>query len=183
MKVNKNGRVFVCADLHFSHTNIIKYEDRPFNDRDEMDEGLIRNWNSVVTKDDTVYVLGDVAFCGKDKAKSLVQRLNGRKILIMGNHDRAKSPTYWQEIGFDLVSPFPILLDGKYLLRHEPAEGEEFYNDHEYFEIYGHVHGSRYYLDHTDCSACVSIERLGYKPALLDDVVSGRAYIKEEDGE
>ena len=177
MKANKNGKVFVCADLHFSHTNIIKYEDRPFADREEMDEGLINNWNSVVTDADTVFVLGDVAFCGKDRAKYLVQRLNGKKILIMGNHDRAKPPAYWKEIGFDLVSPYPILLKEQYLLLHEPSEKEEHsWPDHEYFEIYGHVHDSPEYPDYTDCSACVSIERLNYRPALLEDVISGKAY-------
>lgn len=180
MSKNSKGRVFVCADLHFSHSNIIKYEDRPFKDKDDMNEGLIRNWNSVVTGEDTVFVLGDVAFCNKSKAKELVSRLNGRKILIMGNHDRVKSPKYWEEVGFDFVSPYPILYRGC-ILRHEPPvddEGDLFVPESPYYQIYGHVHGSEDFPDHIDDSACVSIERLDYRPALLEDVISGAAYKK-----
>lgn len=173
-----NGKVYVCADLHFNHSNIIKYENRPFADRDEMNAGLITNWNSVVTGDDTVFVLGDVAFCSKSRAKGLVSQLNGRKILIMGNHDRAKPPAYWQDVGFDFVSPFPILYKGC-ILRHEPPVDDSdnlCVPDSPYYQIYGHVHGHEEFPDHTGDAACVSIERLNYRPALLEDVLSGKAY-------
>lgn len=179
MNVKNNGKVFVCADLHFGHANIIKYEDRPYKDKEDMNEGLIRNWNSVVTDKDTVYVLGDVAFCSKTKATELIARLNGRKILIMGNHDRVKSPQYWLDVGFDFVSPYPIILGGC-ILRHEPSF-DEFTspNNGKLYELYGHVHGSPEYPNKTAAAACVSIERLGYKPALLEDVLTGSTYEKE----
>ena len=75
------------GDMHFGHQNIIKYCKRPWKTAAEMDEGLIENWNSVVEPNDPVYILGDVAFCGPDKATRLVQRLNGRLHLIAGNHE------------------------------------------------------------------------------------------------
>lgn len=178
MSKNSKGRVFVCADLHFSHSNIIKYENRPFKDKDDMNEQLIKNWNSVVSDEDTVYVLGDVAFCSKVQAQALISRLNGKKYLIMGNHDRAKSFKYWQEVGFDFVSPFPIIVDGC-ILRHEPPVDE--YGclcvpESPYHQIYGHVHGSSQFPDHTADASCVSIERLNYRPALLKDIAWGTAY-------
>ena len=76
------SEVFVCADLHFYHKNIITYENRPYPDVESMNYGLIKNWNSVVKKDDTVFVLGDVCFCSIAKAKEFVGQLNGRKVLI-----------------------------------------------------------------------------------------------------
>lgn len=81
-------RVFFTSDTHFSHANIIRYARRPFANVDEMNEEMIKRWNSVVTKSDFVYHLGDVAF-EKDEAKLiwLISRLNGEIHLIEGNHD------------------------------------------------------------------------------------------------
>lgn len=168
------SNIYVCADLHFSHKNIIAYESRPFVDTEDMDRQLIQKWNSVVKKEDKVFVLGDVAFCSKSRAKELVSQLNGTKILIMGNHDRQRSRKVWEEIGFDMVSPYPIIYKNYVVMMHEPPE--YFNNNTPYFYVYGHVHGTPDYQDHTDHSACVSIERLDYMPALLDDVLSGKAY-------
>lgn len=78
---------YFIADLHFGHTNIIKLCNRPFTSIDEMDETFISAWNAKVKKKaDTVYIVGDLVW---EKAEPLkyVQRLNGRKVLITGNHD------------------------------------------------------------------------------------------------
>ena len=56
------SRKFFISDLHFGHNNILKYENRPFKNVEEMDKALIRNWNAVVGKNDEVYVLGDVRY-------------------------------------------------------------------------------------------------------------------------
>lgn len=53
-----------------------------------MDRTIVANWNNLVGKDDTVYHLGDVAFATPDRIKHILENLNGRKILIIGNHDR-----------------------------------------------------------------------------------------------
>jgi len=76
---------WTTADTHFSHGNIIRYCNRPFSCSEEMDEVLITNWNSRVQKNDVVFHLGDFAFNFIDKH---VQRLNGKIILIFGNHDK-----------------------------------------------------------------------------------------------
>lgn len=84
-----NRRYFFTGDTHFSHKNVIKYCNRPFESAAEMNETIIENWNKVVTKSDIVYHLGDVAF-EKDveKRDKLLSRLNGEKHLIWGNHDK-----------------------------------------------------------------------------------------------
>ena len=166
---------FVCADLHFSHENIIKYENRPWLNADAMNWGLINNWNQSVSKNDKVFVLGDVGFCGKEKMTELVGKLNGHKILIMGNHDKARTTRWWREVGFEDVSWYPIIYHEHIVLMHEPPT---YFNDATpYFYVYGHVHGCPDYQDYTVHSACVSIERLNYRPAKLDDVISGEAYL------
>lgn len=89
---------FVTADCHFGHTNIIEYCGRPFSSIHEMNFELTRRWNSVVTQSDTVYILGDFAMGNKASIPTYANKLNGRKILILGNHDRKKlevfEPTY-----------------------------------------------------------------------------------------
>jgi calcineurin-like phosphoesterase family protein len=89
--MNKKGNrreYYFTSDLHLSHRNIIKYSNRPFANAAEMNEVLIKNWNSVVSPDDIIYILGDVAF-EKDieKLDWYLSRLQGEKHIVWGNHD------------------------------------------------------------------------------------------------
>lgn len=82
-----HDKIWFVSDLHFYHKNICKYCNRPFNTVEEMNQALIDNWNSVVKDDDTVFLLGDIGFCGYEKLKSLIQQLKGNIFVIQGNHD------------------------------------------------------------------------------------------------
>src|ERR1035437_4161808 len=82
------------SDLHFGHKNIIEYSNRPFKDLADMHEGLIKNWNECVRPEDTIYVLGDLSLCPFKEFEPIVKRLNGKKILIKGNHDHYKDGQY-----------------------------------------------------------------------------------------
>lgn len=84
------NHTWFTSDTHFYHKNIIKYCNRPFNNVEEMNETLINNWNSVVKKDDTVFHLGDMGFCGTQNLISVLSKLNGNIYLIRGNHDTDK---------------------------------------------------------------------------------------------
>ena len=79
--------IFFTSDTHFWHDNIIKFCNRPFNSIEEMNDTIIENWNKVVGKNDIVFHLGDFCFCGSDKFKDIIERLNGYIYLILGNHD------------------------------------------------------------------------------------------------
>jgi calcineurin-like phosphoesterase family protein len=81
--------IYFTSDMHYGHANIIKYAKRPFKHVDEMDRTMIERWNQVVRPDDTVWVLGDVAFY-KDinRTISLIASLSGKKHLVWGNHDK-----------------------------------------------------------------------------------------------
>jgi len=78
--------IFFTSDQHFGHANIIKYCDRPFVDTDEMEEVMISNWNGVVGFHDVVYCVGDFSMTLVEMER-VTKRLNGHKILIVGNHD------------------------------------------------------------------------------------------------
>lgn len=79
--------IWFTSDTHFNHKNVISYCNRPWANVDEMNEGLIKNWNERVGKCDHVYVLGDFHFGSTKKCKEILSRLKGYKILVKGNHD------------------------------------------------------------------------------------------------
>ena len=78
---------YYISDLHFGHGNIIKFDQRPFATVEEMTHVLIRNWNSTVTNQDTVYILGDFCWGKETDWIRILDKLNGNKVLIRGNHD------------------------------------------------------------------------------------------------
>ena len=75
------------ADLHFDDENILAYDNRPFLSVSEMNEAMIERWNRVVGKDDLTWILGDFCMGGAERWAAMLDRLNGRKALIVGNHD------------------------------------------------------------------------------------------------
>ena len=76
---------FVTSDTHFGHSKIIDFCQRPFSSEEEMNKAMVANWNSVVTDKDTVIHIGDV---GWRSTLYWAKQLNGKKILILGNHDK-----------------------------------------------------------------------------------------------
>lgn len=78
---------FFTSDQHYYHHNIIKYCNRPFTSIQEMNETLIENHNKHVKNDDEVYFLGDFGFSNEKNIDDILTRLNGKKYIILGNHD------------------------------------------------------------------------------------------------
>lgn len=75
--------IYFTSDLHLGHRGIIAMRNRPFADVEEMNRILIANFNAVVHKDDTVYILGDFAHHMQvEDINKIIGKLNGRKILI-----------------------------------------------------------------------------------------------------
>ena len=92
--------IYYIADMHFGHKNVLRFDNRPFADTELMDEVLIHNWNKRVTDEDTVYVLGDAFWKNEESSVKIIQRLNGHKHLIRGNHDRVHGRLrfHWESI-------------------------------------------------------------------------------------
>ena len=153
------SKIWITSDTHFNHTNILKYESetRPFGTVEEMNEIIISNWNDVVAKEDTVYVLGDF-FMGKlDEIVPIYERLNGKIILIRGNHDTKNRIEIYKELGIEVKDIEYISYKGRFfILCHFPIASEEFMymvrNDNsEVVSLYGHVHSNapKGYVDGT----------------------------------
>lgn len=91
--VQVTPKIWFCSDLHFHHTNIVKFTDRKLvTTQEEHTEWLISIWNNQVSAGDIVYHLGDFSFASKpDKIIDVLSRLKGQKFLVKGNHDRSKN--------------------------------------------------------------------------------------------
>ena len=130
--------IYYIADMHFGHKNAIRFDHRPFPDTDYMDEYMIQSWNGRVTEDDTVYVLGDAFWKNEENNVKILQRLNGHKHLIKGNHDRVQGRLrfHWESIrDYAEINDNDRLV----ILSHFPIP---FYKNQHYGSImlYGHVH-------------------------------------------
>jgi len=105
------SKIWITSDHHFFHRNIIDYCKRPFSDEYEMNEILVEKWNEKIGKNDLVVHGGDffAGLKGRYKeARILMSRLNGRIILIRGNHDHLTDEEYKGEFGFIYVDHFYI---------------------------------------------------------------------------
>ena len=167
-------KIWISSDLHLGHTNIIKYcpDSRPFSDADEMDNQIITSWNSVVSKDDYVYILGDVAFCNANKAKEKLDSMNGLKVLVAGNHDHKlktqepfiscfKSITDYMEVKFE---------DTNIVLFHYPIESWN--GKHRgSLMLHGHCHGTP--IKTKGKIKDVGLDTNNMFPYLLSDLVNG----------
>ena len=81
--LNKGQIIWFSSDQHFGHRNVINFCDRPYADVKEMNQSLIDNWNSVVSNNDIIFVLGDMFwFHGRHEIKKVVAKLNGKYIYI-----------------------------------------------------------------------------------------------------
>lgn len=123
LKLNSSDvGIYFTSDLHFGHKNIIRFCNRPWETIEEMDEGLIKNWNSVVGENDLVFDLGDFAFASNGRWKEILSRLNGRHYLILGNHDCQRYPGDKIMELFEDVQPQMLLqIDDRYVyLNHYP---------------------------------------------------------------
>lgn len=158
------GNIFFTADTHFGHEAMIRFENRPFRDVKDMEEKLVCSWNETVGPEDEIYMLGDFAFGDKEEITRLCRRLNGKKILVLGNHDK-QAPEWYRSCGFCEASPWPIIIEGFWILSHEPLYINE---NMPYANIYGHVHGNPTYKDYCRQSVCVCVERTDYRPIAFD---------------
>ena len=143
----KEQNIFFTSDTHFWHDNIIKFCNRPFNSIEEMNDTIIENWNRVVDKNDIVFHLGDFCFCGVDKFKELVEKLNGRIYLILGNHDWKRINNWYTSKFEGVYQQLAIKINGKKIyLNHFPFlcyAGTYYRFEDAVWQLFGHVHSSK----------------------------------------
>jgi calcineurin-like phosphoesterase family protein len=143
-KTSEKQNIFFTSDTHFYHKNIINFCKRPFNDLQEMHKEIIRMWNETVRPNDIVFILGDIIFGGANAYEEILPQLNGKKYLILGNHDYKNFTTnkckYFEAV-YDKM--FIAVNDQEIILNHEPllCFGGQL-NNH-IWHLFGHVHTTK----------------------------------------
>lgn len=189
MKTN----TFFTSDLHIGHDKVIQYSKRPFNNLREMEEVIIRNWNNKVKKDDVVWMLGDIFFCHQIPAKEFLDKLNGRKRLVKGNHDKMSDGQYLR-LGFEIVLDEALLslFGSKVRLSHFPRKSsllskiwsfirygyninyqERRHNDEEWWLLHGHSHSTpKHKINYKRHSLDVGMDANNFTPLSIQEVES-----------
>jgi calcineurin-like phosphoesterase family protein len=131
---------WVISDTHFGHANIIKYCNRPFRDVDHMNYTMAARWIKRVQPEDLVYHLGDFGLTKGDFCAKWLKHLPGKKILILGNHD--KSAERMMEFGFDFACESMTVQYHQTLLflHHRPMPVEPVPGVT--YVLHGHIHNS-----------------------------------------
>ena len=147
-KYNDGSKIYFTSDSHFGHPNIIEFCKRPFRDINEMNQTLIENWNRKVPEDAIVFHLGDFAFGGQPFWKEIRGQLNGKIILIKGNHDEKNLKKTCEEELFEYSTyQMKIEIEGRQIyLNHVPlmCYGGT-YRDEKglVYQLHGHIHLSK----------------------------------------
>jgi len=157
------------SDHHFSHEAIIKYCNRPFKDKYEHDGALIENWNKLVKRNDLVYHLGDFCFGSHKTVRHFRNRLNGKIILIMGNHDYKSRIHKLTDLFTEIHDYRMIKVSNKqalflchYCMRVWPRS---------HFNVpslYGHSHGG---LEGIGKQMDVGVDTNNFKPYHVDEII------------
>ena len=174
-------KTFLVSDTHFGHAGVCRFlradgvtKLRPWDTPEEMDEAMIKLWNDTVSPQDRVWHLGDVVI--NRKAIKTLGRLNGRKKLIMGNHDIFDAKDYLEY--FDDVKAFHKL--DEFALSHIPLHTDSI-GRWARGNIHGHLHSNRVqmvnqYNQTVDDPRyiCVCVEQTDFKPIDFEEIRSGR---------
>lgn len=170
------SKTFFISDTHFGHEKIIQYQNRPFDSAEKMDQVMIDNWNRKISKEDEIYILGDLAFGNQEYVKKLVNKLNGKKYLIIGNHDRHVGV---EEIAneFEWIKDYFLLNHAsgfKFVLFHYPIYNWAFKHRGS-IHLHGHVHDNAQdilgLLGNIENMYNVSADMNNYEPIELNDVL------------
>lgn len=153
-----------------------------------MDAFMIASWNRKVTENDTVYILGDVSWHRKDKTAEILKQLNGKKILVKGNHDNRWLNTETKSLFDSIVDYAEIKIENNFIvLSHYPIP---FFNKHHYgsYMLYGHVHNSHewnmvesYKREMQQLDISCNMYNVGcmlwnYEPVSLEEIISDERF-------
>jgi calcineurin-like phosphoesterase family protein len=167
---------FFTSDTHFGHERIIQLSNRPFSSVREMDEKMISNWNSKISKKDTVYFLGDFCFCDAEQGQRILDSLNGHKHLIRGNHEKIGSRLK----GWVSISDYKeIKVENQSIVLSHYAMRTWNKLHYKSWMLYGHSHGTLP-DDNGLLSIDVGVDCHNYSPISMSDlglIMSKKQYV------
>jgi len=170
--------IFFTSDLHFGHDREFIFKPRGFNSIDEHDEVIINNWNNVVDKDDIVYILGDIIMGDQDSGIKKFAKLNGKKIIIRGNHDTDNKVEKYIKATGEEPKWADVVTYNKYrfYLSHHPTITSNFEKGEpmtrHLINLFGHTHSKdKFYMD-MPFMYNVALDAHNCTPVNVEDIIS-----------
>lgn len=156
--------IWVISDTHFNHKNIIEFCNRPYKYAKEMDWDMVDKWNSVVKPQDHVYHLGDVYMkAAPGYMNNLLDNLNGKKRLLLGNHDDGKDKVLCSH--FEKIMLWRDWRDFGILMSHIPLHPNNIIKDR--INVHGHIHQNK---SPEGPYRCVCVEQINYTPINIEEL-------------
>ena len=180
LHINREHKIFFTSDPHIGHYNIIGFTGRPYNDVKEMNRALIKNWNEVVSPEDSVFLLGDIIWSDSSyEFNRFMNKLNGIKHIIQGNHDSQKALRSLPEnciLHDDIVHLWIEGMKVEFVLSHYPLYSWQGIQ-RGVINLHGHIHSglnSHIGFDTSFVSNChydIGVDNNGYYPNELDSLI------------
>lgn len=169
-----SGDIWISSDWHLFHSNILTFIDysgkkvRPeFSTVDEMNECILDSHNSVVKPGDIHYNLGDVFFGDKAEFEKIIRKFNGRKRLLVGNHD---DPKYLSQF-FQKIGLWRVFSEHGLILSHIPLHESSLYRSKDLTNpmlcVHGHIHSNE---SPPGPYKNVCVEKIGYTPVNIEEL-------------
>lgn len=182
--MSTDREIYFTSDTHFCHANFLMFRDeggerirKEFESPNEMDEAMIERWNARVRPQDVIYHLGDVLFGKPSDLDRIMSKLNGRKRLILGNHDNMDMGVYakyfqkimsWRYFSSDITGCETTFIACHYPLHPSTIKADYAWSGQNYC-VHGHTH-KRKINDPAYINVCV--ENTGYAPVSLDELLA-----------
>lgn len=174
------GKIFLTSDTHFGHSKDFLWKPRGFKSSQEHDMTIIHNWNSIVQKEDDVYILGDLMLEDTNYGLQCVSQLNGKLHLIRGNHDSnvrwamyAELPNVVELCGWATVIRYRKF---NFHLSHWPTDTANYDDDKglrtKIISISGHTHKKEKFHNNNPVKYNVALDAHNNYPVLLDDIIT-----------
>lgn len=154
---------YYISDLHIGHANVVRFDNRPFADVNEMNNKIIEYWNARVKTDDTVYILGDFIWAKESEWPYFVGPLAGNKVLIRGNHDPRQFSSTTKRMFQEITNLKEIKDNGKHIVMcHYPMPFFRAGFAPSSYMLYGHVHRTLEYEYLLNLRKAVKVGATGY---------------------
>ena len=168
--------IFFTSDLHIGHDKDFIWKARGFNSIEEHDTHILLNWNSIISPEDTVYILGDLCMGGNEAEWNRIYYvLNGNIKFIRGNHDtEAKIERYVTRYNMEdlgLAALFFYSKKKKFYLSHYPTLVGNYQEKRFFWNLSGHNHSSDAFVNGDGCVYNVAMDAHNCMPVSIEQII------------
>lgn len=171
--------IYFTSDLHIGHDKPFLWGGRGFSSIEEHDTEILKRWNSVVSVDDTVYILGDLCLGGNEKEwDKIFKNLNGQKYVITGNHDTvnkiARYELDYNMTCYGLAALYKHTKKWIFYLSHYPTFTANFDDKQKHrhiINLYGHTHQSTNFFNDNPYMYHVGVDSHNFMPVSIEQII------------